>query len=838
MFQTHFMKKLVFLIFLIFTVGVSAQSVSETHKKIREFVDGRDYNSAIVELQNLRQSDNKIFELNNYDYLLARLAAKQGDFANASANFQAVAARNSVLTEYALWHLSQIARSSGNLFLERLYLRELLTNAPESLIGEAANARLGRSFFESKDYDSAIASLRSVNNFGDVKSSENVSTDAVFGNLIKNDAKTREKLVWLGNAYLQSGKNDKARTVFNKLVDELPNLAQPDDFALEGVRGLDRLDAGTEKPGKTVPKLADNEHLKRANIYQFNRDFANARLHYEALIAEFPNNPNVPTAMYQIGRTLAQERNFSQSVNWFERVQSEFPDSVVSQDALNQAASAYSRVNKPRESVSRYEKLIEKHPEAVISERAYLNIIDVLRDAGETTNALNWVNKTRENFKNKTPEAVAIFAQARIHLAQKDWQKTLDTLEILLLLGNLGGTNVSGGTQKEEVLFLKGFVLEQVNRFDEAIDAYLSIRDGRTSYYGWRANERLQILSKGEKTADLVRQKFFPLRANASQSITAQNAASIKDAANSAIRLTDSEQAKKEILEILKKTYTYLPEYKKVPTFNLIEFGRKEVLTEARKPSANFHQILADELLFLGLYDEGTPELEISWQTNSANSENNAKKIKGEDRNYSLAVYYMRGDMANRTVAFIEPLWRNIPDDFQIELIPREHAEMLYPAPYKDSLLKSAPERNVDPRFVLAIMRQESRFRADVKSVAAARGLMQFISSTSAQIAFELGKDNFRQDELYHPPTAILFGSQYLSNLFKLFPDQPQAVAASYNGGEDNMQRWLKRANSNNSAQYVPEILYAQSKDYVFKVMQNYRIYRLIYDENLQLTQR
>jgi soluble lytic murein transglycosylase-like protein len=84
-------------------------------------------------------------------------------------------------------------------------------------------------------------------------------------------------------------------------------------------------------------------------------------------------------------------------------------------------------------------------------------------------------------------------------------------------------------------------------------------------------------------------------------------------------------------------------------------------------------------------------------------------------------------------------------------------------------------------------MRQESRYRADVKSYAAARGLMQFISTTADKIADELDRENFRQDELYHPPTAVLFGAQYLSNLFKEFPAQPQAVAASYNGGEDNV---------------------------------------------------
>lgn len=823
------MKKLVFLYLIIFSISVSAQNLNETHKKIRESVENRDYKTAISELENLRKSDNKSFEINNYDYLLARLAEKQDDLANASANYQSVVNRNSILSEYALWHLAEISRLMGNLFLERIYLRELLTNSPESLISDAANARIARSYFESKDYDSAISALRSTGNSSEAKTVEipTVSPENVFGNLTKNDARTRENLVLLGNSYLQKGKNDKARTIFNKLVDELPNLAQPDDFALEGVRGLDKLDVGANDFGKVAPQLSDKESLKRATIYQFNRDFENARLHYQALIAQFPKNPNVPMAMYQIGRSFVQERNFSKATVWFERIQVEFPESSISQDALNQSASAYARVNKTKEAVSRYEKLIGKFPDESNIERAYLNIVDIMRDKGEVGNALKWTAKTREDFRDKLPEAIAIFAQARIHISQQDWQKALADLETLRFLGNLGGTSVSGGTSKEEITFLKGLILENLNRPEEAIDEYLSIPDGRKSYYGWRANERLQALLKDTNSGDLVRQKFYPLRIKTSQQITAQNAEAIKEAAQRAIRLTDVKQTKEQLLETIRKAYSILPEYNKVPTFNLLEFGRKEILKEHRKSSENFHQTLADELLFLGLYDEGTPELETAWQ------ENKDQNPKSEDQKYTLAVYYKRGDMANRAVAFIEPLWRKIPDDYQIELIPRGQIELLYPAPYQDSLLKFAATRNVDPRFVLSIMRQESRYRADVKSVAAARGLMQFISSTSTKIAFDLGKTDFKQDDLYHPPTAVLFGSQYLSKLFHQFPDQPQAVAASYNGGEDNMERWYARSNSNDADRYVPEILYSQSKDYVYKVMQNYRIYQMIYDKNL-----
>ncbi len=105
------------------------------------------------------------------------------------------------------------------------------------------------------------------------------------------------------------------------------------------------------------------------------------------------------------------------------------------------------------------------------------------------------------------------------------------------------------------------------------------------------------------------------------------------------------------------------------------------------------------------------------------------------DEAYTLAVLYKRGENANRAVRYAEPLWKKVPADYLLELAPRELVELLYPAPYAEALNEYAPPRGVDPRFVLSIMRQESRFRPEAKSIAAARGLLQFIPSTANQIA-------------------------------------------------------------------------------------------------------
>jgi soluble lytic murein transglycosylase len=812
------MKRLALIVASVVTFALSAfaQTPAGFQTKINASVDDHAYLPAIETLREFRNRDRKIFEANNYDYLLGRLAEKSGDFALAMSSYQSMVSRGSILVPYAKWHLSQIARATGNLMLERVYLQELIADSPGILLSSAVKNRLIRSFSESRNYIEAIKLLTTP-------PSSTIKVTPPSGQRIADNGLARENLVLLADADLNSNRLNEARDTYNKLLNEMPNPAQPDDFALAAAKGLDLLDVGGENFGKEVAKLADTEHLRRASIYQFNRDFNDARLHYKAIIENYPESGIVPDAVFQIGRGYMQQGEFVDAVQWFERIQEQFPDHPVAKDALMQAASCYSKTAKYKEAVARYRKFIERYTDDERLDRAYLNIVDVYRDEGEEQDSLQWAIATAQVFKGKPSEAIAVFTQARIYLAGGDSANALAALDRLKTYPDLGGIKAPGGTNVAEVAFLRGYALEKLQRYDEAIEAYLSVPDGRSEYYGGRATERLLILSGLDNAKNSIVRKTAILSADA----RSKDAETSRKALQSLLRITDVREEREKLLNSLQGVYKTLPAYQGLPSFKMAEVGRREMLKEEVASSGeNEHKRIADELLFLGLYDEAAPELEAS--------QSSADAGKSGDNGYTLAVLYQRGDMANRSVAFIEPLWRNVPADYQIELIPRDQLEMLYPTPYVDSLLKYAPQRDVDPRYVLSIMRQESRYRAQVKSYAAARGLMQFVSGTSDKIAGELRRPSFQQDELYDPSTSILFGSQYLSDLFQEFPNQPAAVAASYNGGDDNMKRWLARSKSDLPDRYVPEIIFSQSKDYVYKVMANFRMYQSIYDENLR----
>ncbi|HLM60303.1 MAG TPA: hypothetical protein VK308_05850, partial [Pyrinomonadaceae bacterium] len=72
-----------------------------------------------------------------------------------------------------------------------------------------------------------------------------------------------------------------------------------------------------------------------------------------------------------------------------------------------------------------------------------------------------------------------------------------------------------------------------------------------------------------------------------------------------------------------------------------------------------------------------------------------------------------------------------------------------------------------------------------------------------------------------------------IADLKKEFGGLYEAIAASYNGGEDNAARWLARSNPKDAGIFASEVGFAETKNYVFKVMNNYRVYRELYTEDL-----
>ena len=166
------------------------------------------------------------------------------------------------------------------------------------------------------------------------------------------------------------------------------------------------------------------------------------------------------------------------------------------------------------------------------------------------------------------------------------------------------------------------------------------------------------------------------------------------------------------------------------------------------------------------------------------------------------------------------------------DVSPRNYSG--YPVPFRSDLVREAAKNKIDPRFLLAIMKQESTFKPNAKSPAGARGLLQLVFDTAIKYNNKAGYPNLRPDDLYIPAVNIAVGSVYIAALKDEFGGLNEAVGAGYNGGEDNTARWLNRTEPKDPGLFAAEIGFAETKNYVFKVMNNYRAYCDLYTADLQ----
>jgi soluble lytic murein transglycosylase len=770
----RFFSSLALSSLLTICLTINAQIRPQQHTQLRAALDRGDQTAAEQDLREMAQTSPEAFARNNYDYLLARLLEQRGANAEAAALFQRVIARNSPLAGYALWHQAEIARAGGNAGEEQRLLARFLSQSGDHLYRERAVQRLADSYFRSRQYQNVTTTMRLL-------------------------GPRRDALAMIGEAQAALGQTEAARASFESVLAS----GAMDDASLRACLGLDRLD------DSALTTLMEAARLRRARVYQFNRYFAEARKHWLAHVRYFPRSPKRAEALFQLGRGYFLENNFAEAAKWYERVHDEFPLTEEGEQGFYYVGHCYQFLDDAGRAIARYEAYLREYPEGEFIGYAHLNAIDSLRSAGRINEALQWAARA-QTLNEAFFVTTALFQQAKIRLTANDFAAALADFTALRSR-NLSVRGQVATTSAPEVAFMRGHCLEKLGRFDEAIDQYLSLpeaRGGAAGYYGWRASERLRALGASQGTVAVRRDRFL---ADARAAHSQGNAASAKAAANQALRLVKDAALREELLAILRAAYGRLAGYQ-APSLPVGAAGRGAVLDAGVAPAAgSSHQTLASELLFLGLYDEGAPELAASgapWPT--------------------MAFYCSRGACANRAVDYSEPLLNRLPEDFRLELLPRETAEIFYPMPFRAALYKHAAPRGIDPRFVLSIVRQESRYDPRVKSGQAARGMMQFIPSTANQIAAQLGLGDFEQNDLYNPDIAILFGSQYIKNLNDEF-GSGQAVAAAYNGSEESVRRWRQRARGTEIDRLVIEVAKRETKDYVFKVMNFYNAYRSIY---------
>jgi soluble lytic murein transglycosylase len=144
----------------------------------------------------------------------------------------------------------------------------------------------------------------------------------------------------------------------------------------------------------------------------------------------------------------------------------------------------------------------------------------------------------------------------------------------------------------------------------------------------------------------------------------------------------------------------------------------------------------------------------------------------------------------------------------------------------------------IDPLLAIAIVRQESRFNPEAKSLAAARGLMQVVPVTFERLRQDLKRPELKLEQLHQPEVGLELGMTYLKYLGERFGGRPELVVAAYNGGPENVDRWMSQARSDDLLDFLAVISFKETRDYVRIVIDNWWVYCDLYRDGQEPPRR
>ncbi len=178
----------------------------------------------------------------------------------------------------------------------------------------------------------------------------------------------------------------------------------------------------------------------------------------------------------------------------------------------------------------------------------------------------------------------------------------------------------------------------------------------------------------------------------------------------------------------------------------------------------------------------------------------------------------------------LEDARRAVPlyTSLQIDQLPRNVWELLFPLPWWDEVKADAAREGVDPYLVAGLIRQESAFYDRAVSRASARGLMQVLPSMGRFLAKRLGVHPYSTETLFDARTNLKLGIHYFRTLIEEHQGRVEDTLAAYNAGPNRVQAW-RAIGFEDTVEFVESIPFSETREYIQVVLRNAELYRKLY---------
>jgi soluble lytic murein transglycosylase len=162
------------------------------------------------------------------------------------------------------------------------------------------------------------------------------------------------------------------------------------------------------------------------------------------------------------------------------------------------------------------------------------------------------------------------------------------------------------------------------------------------------------------------------------------------------------------------------------------------------------------------------------------------------------------------------------------ENLPPDVLRIIFPLDYWPLITKYAKAHDLDPFLLAALMAQESTFTPEIRSAANAVGLMQITPPTGRTLARQLGIRRFTTAMLTQPETNVRMGTKYFKDMVDRFGGVHYALAG-YNAGPHRVVDWLKEAPGLPQDEFIDNIPFAETQNYVKRILGTAEDYRRLY---------
>lgn len=613
-------------------------------------------------------------------------------------------------------------------------------------------------------------------------------------------------LYYLGTLHREEAQGADARTVFLRLLSDYPESLWVGRAALE----------------LAALALADNSWAEAARYAE------QARTAHGALA----------TVRHEAALVLAQAREGQEEVaeayNLYQELRRTSPHSVASKTAT-----------------AHVERLRELDPErfALRDDQAHLEEIRLLAQAGEGGKAADLAQQFGIQFSTSSlqPEVLTILAalhkrQGRTEEAIATWQEVVTRYpdstvapaalqEWGTLLWNKDRDDEARAVferltkryprhpQTAEAWYAIGRIFQERKADKRAAAAYQRLatlfpdsplaRDGRWRQ-GWMAYRRGDFRQAENKFAALTR----------AEPQTAEGESALYWHARAAERQAVGDKAAQGYRALLRRYpdgyYALWAEKRLNTPLPPLEPGTNGAVdSPALPPRLAGHYRRSQELRAIGLLGLARRELDL------------VKEGTPREAAFTrfLLVEYSRLEGYAAALRFAQSLVREGTGNW---------LRYLFPHAYWDTVNAQAREKHLDPYLVLALIRQESLFDPEAVSSAQAYGLMQLLPSTAARL---IHAPSVAAVSLTDPGFNIEAGTAYLRQLLDLYDGNLTMAVAAYNAGENAVDKWRTRYPDMEPDEFVENISFRETRNYVKLVLRNYRTYRRLYGGGALVTE-